>query len=434
MIYETTKCAVAFAVKRFYQTLEVKGYDNVPQSGPIILVSNHPNTLMDPYIIATQFKRRVGFLGNASIFINPIAKRILTYFNVIPVYRKQDVKDGQKTDNSSAFSACYKYLENNNALLIFPEGTSVKEYRLRKIKTGTARIALGTEKQNNFNLGVKILPVGLYYNNPTQFGSKAFMQIGKPIDIKQFKEYYLKDEIEGVQSLTKVIRKSLTELTININNKEDEQVFIDLKQVYKSHLKELNKELKDFEMAKEMTNAIIYFKTSFPERYKSLKSRIHFCAEYIKDHKLRILEEKPKKRHSFVSISKLLIGLPLFVFGWLQNAFPFYVPDWLSRKLTNEIEYKASILVSIGLLLFPTWYFLSSYLFIQTTSFHWSINLAYIALLPLSGVFAIKYSNVFKKLKTAFRSNNTNFAEFKESRKELITELDKAREIYLNRL
>jgi len=39
-------------------------------------------------------------------------------------------------------------------MLVFPEGTSITEKRLREIKTGVARVALGAESQNEFKLGI----------------------------------------------------------------------------------------------------------------------------------------------------------------------------------------------------------------------------------------------------------------------------------------
>jgi 1-acyl-sn-glycerol-3-phosphate acyltransferase len=45
--------------------------------------------------------------------------------------------------NDEIFSKCFEHLKNNGAILIFPEGISLTNRQLRKIKTGAARIALG---------------------------------------------------------------------------------------------------------------------------------------------------------------------------------------------------------------------------------------------------------------------------------------------------
>lgn len=235
---------------------------------------------MDPLIIATLFKQQVGFLGNASIFVHGIVNAIFKYFGVIPVYRQQDVAPGVAPDNRKTFSACYTHLEEGNAIMMFPEGTSVHELRLRKIKTGTARIALGVEEQNQFELGVKIIPIGLYYDNPSQFGSKIHVNIGQTISANKFKEVFEKDPALGVQTLTEKIKESLEELTINTEDAEQEELFIKIKRLYNARLiDQFNPKDKEeeFRYTKEIANAIQYFKVNFPERFSYLKGKIDQC-------------------------------------------------------------------------------------------------------------------------------------------------------------
>ncbi len=142
MIYQFLKISLKFAFFIFFRKRVVSGLEYIPSSGPLIIAVNHPNTLIDPLLIASLLKRKVGFLANASIFINKIISRIFNYLRVIPVYRKKDVKPGEVQDNSYNFRKCYEFFDKNGVLLIFPEGTIVNELKLRDIKTCTARIAL----------------------------------------------------------------------------------------------------------------------------------------------------------------------------------------------------------------------------------------------------------------------------------------------------
>ena len=98
--------------------------------------------------------------------------------------------------------------------MIFPEGTSMHELRLRKIKTGTARIALSTENRHNFNLGIKILPIGLYYSDPSRFRGKIYINVDEPINASDFQKTYRKNSVLGAQQLTERIKKSLEENVI----------------------------------------------------------------------------------------------------------------------------------------------------------------------------------------------------------------------------
>jgi 1-acyl-sn-glycerol-3-phosphate acyltransferase len=78
--------------------------------------------------------------------------------------------------NDEMFKACFDKLENKGVILIFPEGTSKTERILRSIKTGAARIALGTSRNNDFNINVTILPVGLNYSNSSRFRSEMSVE------------------------------------------------------------------------------------------------------------------------------------------------------------------------------------------------------------------------------------------------------------------
>ena len=106
--------------------------------------------------------RQVAFLANASLFASSFANWFLSQY-CVPIQRKTDVAN-KNVDNDKSFERCDAFLSNGGCLYIAPEGTSDMERRLRPIKTGTARIALSAEAKNAFQLGLKIIPVGLTYD------------------------------------------------------------------------------------------------------------------------------------------------------------------------------------------------------------------------------------------------------------------------------
>ncbi len=82
-----------------------------------------------------------------------------------------------------AFSKCHDYLEQRGTLLIFPEGTSYYELKLREIKTGTARIALSYEELKGFEGNLKIIPIALDYSDSIQFQKYGFYNGLSPITV-----------------------------------------------------------------------------------------------------------------------------------------------------------------------------------------------------------------------------------------------------------
>ena len=88
---------------------------------------------------------------NLPLFNNPIMSFMMRVLDVIPVYRSQD-DQSQTHRNIDSFSECYKILEKKKCILFFPEGVSLGERVLFKIKSGASRVGLRCEEENDFNL------------------------------------------------------------------------------------------------------------------------------------------------------------------------------------------------------------------------------------------------------------------------------------------
>ncbi|MFY0653863.1 MAG: 1-acyl-sn-glycerol-3-phosphate acyltransferase [Cyclobacteriaceae bacterium] len=448
MIYRLLRFIVKIALRFFFRKITISDKANLPENGPLIIVVNHPNTFMDPLIVASLFKRKVGFLGNASIFVNGIVNAIFSYFNVIPVYRQQDVKEGVTPDNTDTFRDCNKYLSEGNALMIFPEGSSFHELRLRKIKTGTARIALSTENQHNFNLGIKILPVGLYYSNPSKFRSKIHVNVAEPFGVNEFKSLYESNSFEAVQDLTEKIEKALIENTVNTSNDEQEELFIDIKRIYKHRMLEKSENKgaanEEYRLTRELANAIKYFQVANDEMYSKVKDSIKEYISIIDENHLVPLSDTSQGKLSNVGeligrISYAVISFPLYLFGVINNFLPYKIPYWLARKITREVEYHAPIMLTVGILIFPPFYLLLCWLFNYMFSPEAYLIAIYVLILPLSGYFSLHYLDFLEEsysfYKLSFLSKRD--AELKQVEHlavEIQDMLDEARETYLKRL
>lgn len=450
MIYRFLKIIAQIALRIFYKEVIISKSSELPEKGAIIGVGNHPNTFMDPIIVATIFKQQVGFLGNASIFVHPIVNAIFKYFRVIRVYRKKDVAEGEVMDNTDAFRESYKYLTQGNTLLIFPEGNSYREMKLRKIKTGAARIAFNTEKNNDYTIGVKIVPFGLNYSNPGRFRSKLYVNIGKPISVADFINDYKKDEVNGVKLLTKKIRSSLEENLITTNDEEHETLFLQLKKIYKKRLvgkfKKTENSEEEYRLTKELSKAIQYFKISNPEKFELIKKKIDKYLLILNDMNLKgsaiykLTTRSKKIMYPIVGLLYAIAGFPIYLFGLIQNYLPYIFPYWVARKITKEIEYHAPIMMTLGVLLFPIYYFLSTYLFSITISDNAIQTMIYLIILPLTGFYTLHYSDYLKnirnffKLNPVFKSPDLKTEELLVLKKEINHILDDARNTYLKRL
>ncbi|UII26522.1 1-acyl-sn-glycerol-3-phosphate acyltransferase [Fulvivirga maritima] len=175
-------------VGRFYTRVKMRhlrsitGVENLPESGPFIVVANH-SSYVDHYFIGALFKHlynsKVFFLTKKESFQSWWDKLWLKSANAIPV-------DREKPD-IAAFKTMLKVLGEKNILVIYPEGTRGPGDEMLPFKSGAFRIAS--------KMRVPIVPIGLVgvhkimSREETKFSKeKASLNIGKPISIDSIKQ------------------------------------------------------------------------------------------------------------------------------------------------------------------------------------------------------------------------------------------------------
>ena len=83
-----------FALHLFFRRIEVEGRKNVPPSGPILLVPNHSNALVDPLIIQSRLWRHVTLTAKNVLARNPLMGLLMRTAGVVTFHRSEDVGKG----------------------------------------------------------------------------------------------------------------------------------------------------------------------------------------------------------------------------------------------------------------------------------------------------------------------------------------------------
>jgi len=117
----------------FVASRDVKGRDNVPRKGPLILVSNHLNNA-DPPVVTVNVPRQVSWLTKSEWFSTPVIGGMFRMAGMIPV-RRFDA-------DLHALREVQGLLKGGGCLGMFPEGTRSKDKVLHRGELGTALIAL----------------------------------------------------------------------------------------------------------------------------------------------------------------------------------------------------------------------------------------------------------------------------------------------------
>jgi 1-acyl-sn-glycerol-3-phosphate acyltransferase len=175
---------VAFApLCRLLFRPSISGADNIPESGPAILVSNHISA-GDTFLLPAMIKRRLTFPAKIELFHGRgFRGRVLTWFLKSVGQLPMDRSGGRAS--ASSMDGVFGILRKGDLLGIYPEGTRSPDGRLYKGKTGVARLVL--------QAGVPVIPVGMidtqlvpsrFFKIPTMRRPK--IRIGKPMDFSAY--------------------------------------------------------------------------------------------------------------------------------------------------------------------------------------------------------------------------------------------------------
>lgn len=216
MIRAAATALSRLVLRVFYRRLEVSGLERIPDSGPTILVLNHPNGLMDPLLLLCLSPRPVSFLAKSPLFTMPFVSLFVKAFDSIPVYRPQDA-DADVRRNRETFAKARDLLKRGGVLALFPEGISHDEPRLMPLKSGAARIALGAAAEGP----VTVVPAGLTYEAADVFRSGALLRVAEPFAVEPIP---LDERGEpprtAVKALTERVRSALEGATLQADDVE----------------------------------------------------------------------------------------------------------------------------------------------------------------------------------------------------------------------
>jgi 1-acyl-sn-glycerol-3-phosphate acyltransferase len=166
-------------VLRLVYRPKVRGLENIPGDGPVILAANHVS-FVDSLFIPLVIKRSVVYLGKADYFQSAKTSWFFRMANVIPVRREGG------SASEAAIQAGIRELRGGHVVGIYPEGTRSPDGRLYRGKTGVARMALLAQ--------CPVVPVAVFGTREIQpperkmpkAGGNVEVVFGKPLSFERF--------------------------------------------------------------------------------------------------------------------------------------------------------------------------------------------------------------------------------------------------------
>lgn len=268
---------------------------------------------MDALLIATSAGRFSYFLTRASVFKNRKVKWFLRSLNMLPVYR---VRDGWSSiqNNTEIFDYCCELLHKGKVVSLFPEGNHNIKRTVRPLSKGFTRIVYETLDVYP-DMELKIIPVGLNYEQAETFADSVSMFIGNPIEAKTV---MTADRIQDAFELKGMITENLKTLTTHIPAEDYEEQLSKLKRLHANFLN---------------------------------PTKVNYClATDYKDCNF----SPAKKPEVFKSFFKILMIIHLCV--------PYLIWKFIVQPKVKEIEFMATFRFAIVITLIPIWLLLLTFL------------------------------------------------------------------------
>jgi glycerol-3-phosphate O-acyltransferase/dihydroxyacetone phosphate acyltransferase len=343
----------------FFRRIDVVGLENVPDDGPIIFAGNHPNALMDGWLLTAKCGRwPLHFVANAKLWKYRLLVPVLNATGAVPVYRREE-HEGE-VDNQAAFEKLYEVIERGDCMGVFPEGVSHAQSKILKLKTGAARIALTVTARGNSR--VRIIPCGLNYIHRHRFRSQVLIEFGQAIVIDdKWVDEYRNDKQATVRKLTDHLANALAGVTLNAPDWRTLRFAQTARRLYKpstavlspAEYVELNRRFVERHQEVGSDPAL----QAFMNAAEDYQARLDMLG--LKDYQLRNPVTLGKSFRRIVVRALIMIGLlPLAIPGALLHLPVGWIAAAVGERFSYEMDDIATLKVLATILLLPLLYLL----------------------------------------------------------------------------
>ena len=443
--YAAVRAIARFWLWFFFKSVDVRHPEGVPAHGPVLLCVNHPNNLIDSLLVGAVLDRKVHYLATAALFRNALMARFLRAAGAIPVYRREDDPDKMER-NTDTFASTFRAFDAGRLVAIYPEGTTHSETRVKRIKTGAARLALGYDAENPGTLAV--VPVGLNFEARKSFRARVLVSFGERVPVAGYAAAYRADPQKAVEALTESIQWAMEAEVVNVERIDDARLVRAVQEIYGAELvREVAesrglaaRDVDPLRLSRSIVDAVAHFKKHDPERVERLWHRIQtyramLAASRVRDDVVRGWHARTPRRQRLRRGWQAVLGFPLFAYGAVVNGLPYLIPRFIAhRRARKETDY-ATIRLLTSVVAFPLFWGVEIWVV-------WRIAGAPAALLfalslPVSGAIAYRYLAGAGRMRAVLRLTALGLrqshvaARLVSEREGIVAELDRARNDYL---
>jgi glycerol-3-phosphate O-acyltransferase / dihydroxyacetone phosphate acyltransferase len=378
--YAILQAFLRLLVRCFFREVHVVGAENLPLDRGGVLVSWHPNGLVDPGLILTSFPRPVVFGARHGLFMWPLLGSLLRALGTVPIYRREDQHGRDRaTDNAKSLDALASRVADGSYSALFPEGISHDMPHLAELKTGAARLyySARTKMEPGANCPA-IVPVGLHYDAKKIFRSRALVWYHPPIELTAELDVTPADDedLELGKTRSKALTNEIERVLTDVVHATDDwrlhhamhrtRKLIRAERAKRAGARSHKPDVADKTVGFARVRQAYYQRlATHPEEVAALRARVEayddeMRALGIEDHQL---DQDPRLASPWLGIILLLqlvfvflLLPPLLLVGYAINGPTALIVLALSKLGANKKKDVATIKMLAGAILFPlTW-------------------------------------------------------------------------------
>ena len=141
LLYRFLRVYCSVALRFYFKTWQINNAKAIPATGPVIFIPNHQNAFLDAIIVICSCSRKPWSIARASVFKEGWVTRLLTSFQIKPVFRMRD-GFGSLRNNDAIIQEWSDMLAKGQDILIFAEGNHNEPYAGGVLQKGFARMTM----------------------------------------------------------------------------------------------------------------------------------------------------------------------------------------------------------------------------------------------------------------------------------------------------
>jgi 1-acyl-sn-glycerol-3-phosphate acyltransferase len=386
MLYYLVRPIARLGTYLFFRKIYFANEERIPRDKPVILAINHPTGFLEPIIMAVLLSKPLHFLVRGDFFSKKFYGSLLRALHMIPIFRMRDTTgfSGVKS-NFSTFEACYSGLKEGKIIMIFPEGRTVLEKRLRPLQRGLVRIAFGTLERYPEIEDLYVVPVGVNFTDGLLPRGDVMINFGEPLSMRSY--YQTGANSEG-DALLETLATEMAKNIVIVEDPADDELAEGLFELDRTE-------------RSPKTFPILDRDAMYLWREKAIATQINTWSAETKNknkdcvstyfNALKQAGTNDKAINSTGGLGSWLFLVLGFLPAWLGRIFcfpPAYLARYIKVKRVRRLEYKLPVWAVLSWFSVLIYYII--WLLLAAISGQWFILAAVLAL-GVCGYFGLGY-------------------------------------------